>query len=112
MSAYGKVDVGCRLVDEFVDVAQTPGPSATFVPSSSASTASEELKDFTVLLRDGRVVAIRGHGLQHLPGTNGDPGSYGVVLRTQDREAIVALFQMAEVVGIYHGELREGRKIA
>jgi len=59
-------------------------------------------------LKDGRVVAVRGHGLKYLS----DGGIYGVVARTEGEEVFVALFKGETVEGIFHGEIRSDRKLA
>src|SRR5262249_42440604 len=69
---------------------------------------------FTVLLRDNRVVTVRGHALTYLPNASnpGDFGSYGVLLRTGEAEALVALFRVVEVTGIFSGDMPASRESA
>jgi hypothetical protein len=71
------------------------------------------IRDFTVLLKDDRVVSVRGHGLRmYAPTGPGGGGSYGVIAHTDGEEVLVALFSISEVVGIFSGEIRADRKIA
>jgi hypothetical protein len=116
-------NVGCQLVGEYVDEAELPAN----VPVHSGEVVHAQIaancldfwardngfKEFTVLLKDGRVVAVRGHGLKLMPSTaDGESGSYGILLRTEDEEVLIALFKIIEVVGIFHGEMRSDSKIA
>ena len=71
-------------------------------------------KEFTVLLKDDRVVAVRGQGLKHSP-QSGRAGRDRLLWHYRPswgREVLVALFKVVEVIGIFHGELRSDRKIA
>jgi hypothetical protein len=115
--------VGCQLVGEYVDEAELPTNLATHRSEIVRPHVVGEyrdlwgrddgIKEFTVLLKDGRVVAVRGHGLKQLPPTTtGESGSYGVIVRTEAEEVFVALFKMLDVVGIFHGEMRSDRKSA
>ena len=70
------------------------------------------LREFTVLLKDGRVVAVRGHGLKHEPHPLAGQDVFSVVVRTTTEEVLVAVFKSHEVAGIFHGDLRADRKIA
>ncbi len=116
-------NVGCFLVGEYVDEAELPANPAfshgeIVRPQIVANyrdlwARDDSFKEFTVLLKDGRVVTVRGQGLKHFPAAvNGESGSYGVIARTGDEEVLIALFQVLEVVGIFHGEVRSDRKIA
>jgi hypothetical protein len=114
-------EAGCRLVGEYVDEAEEPTTPAARGEVVRPQVVADHLdlwgladgiKEFTVLLTDGRVVAVRGHALKQLPPAGGDGGSYGVVVRTASAEELVALFRIADVVGIFHGELRPDRKTA
>jgi hypothetical protein len=114
--------VGCLLVGEYVDEAECPTNLAfhqgeVVRPQVVANYLDlwgrdDGLKEFTVLLKDGRVVAIRGHGLKHSPHPLAGQDVYSIVIRTKEEEMLVALFKSAEVAGIFHGELRSDRKIA
>ncbi len=65
-------------------------------------------RDFTVVLRDNRTIKVMGCGLKHLKseGSHGDLGSYAVMAQGGDSEVTVALFRIADVTGIFQGELR------
>lgn len=123
MTNHANADVGCLLVGEYVDEGEPPTGFAAHRgevvrPQIVADYLDlwgrvEDAKEFTVLLRDGRVVNVRGQGLKHLPAAvSGDSGSYGVVIHTGGEEVLVALFKIPDVVGIFHGEMRSDRKIA
>src|SRR5262245_6726038 len=116
-------DVGCLVVGEYIDEAEPPSqlpshPGEIMRPKVVANypdvwSGGDQVKEFTVLLKDGRTVAVRGHGLKHWPATvAGESGAYGVVLRTVSEEVVVALFKVLEVIGIFHGEVRSDRRIA
>lgn len=118
-----QADAGCLLVGEYVDKADVPADLAphrgeVVRPQVVANSVDiwvrdEAFKEFTVLLKDGRLVAVREQGLKHLPATiSGESGSYGIVVRTESEEVLVALFATQEVVGIFHGEMRSDWKIA
>jgi hypothetical protein len=123
MANHTSTNVGCQLVGEYVDEAELPTNLAfhhgeVVRPQVVANCSDlwgkdEGTKEFTVLLKDGRVVAVRGHSLKHWPdAATGESGSYGIVVRTAGEEVLVALFKIFEVVGIFHGEVRSDRKIA
>src|SRR5438128_2098914 len=116
-------EAGCLLVGEFVDEAELPANQAfhrgevvrpQLVGEFHDLWCSEEaVKNFTVLLKDDRTVAVRGHCLKHWPATvTGESGSYGVVMRIANEEVVVALFKAVEVIGIFHGEMRVDRESA
>lgn len=117
--------VRCRVVGEYVDYGAVPAlPEkvrdlnlprgevdrprivAEFVEAGSSA---EELRQFKVLLRDKREVTVCGHSLEHVPGKESpeDPALYRVVIRSGDRDILVALFRASEVTGIFCGDLRE-----
>ncbi len=123
MSEHTNANVGCLLVGEYVDEAELPADLAphrgeVVRPDMAANYldpwgSDDNLKEFTVLLSDGRVAAVRGHSLKHLPPTvAGESGSYGVIVRTGSEETLIALFKTDDVVGIFHGEMRSDRKSA
>jgi hypothetical protein len=123
MTNHVNANVGCHLVGEYVDEAELPTNLAfsygeVVRPQVVASYLDlwgrdDGLKDFTVLLKDGRVVTVRGQGLKHFPAVvKGESGSYGVIARTGGEEVLIALFKVFEVVGIFHGEMRSDRKTA
>jgi len=70
------------------------------------------MREFTVLLKDGRVVAVRGHGLKHEPHPLAGQDVFSIVVRTKTEEVLVALFKSADVAGIFYGDVRADRKIA
>lgn len=72
----------------------------------------EGLREFTVLLKDGRVVAVRGHSLKHEPHPVAGEDVFSIAIRTTTEDVLVALFKGADVAGIFHGDLRADRKIA
>ncbi len=65
-------------------------------------------KSFKILLKDQRVVTVRGHSVTFLPnaGNPTDAGSYGVLARSQGRDVLVALFRASEVTGVFDGSLQ------
>src|SRR5438477_11526607 len=103
-------NAGCLLVGEYVDEAEVP-PNLVVHRGEAVRTQvmaayldlwgrDDGAKEFTVLLRDGRVVAVRGQGLKHLPATvSGESGSYGIIVRAGGEEVLIALFKTIEVVG-------------
>src|SRR4051812_35756640 len=108
MAIATKVETDCLMLGEFVDQAEVPS-GVTFhegvpdLPSSITEfvdnwSVGDGTKEFTVLLHDGRVVAVRGHGLKHMPaGAAGEPDTYGIVVRAAEREELVGLFRTSEV---------------
>jgi hypothetical protein len=123
MTNHPTAHVGCLLVGEYIDEAEMPSN----LPFQRAEVVRPQLvanyvdlwsqddgfKEFTVLLKDGRVVTVRGQGLKHLPASvNGESGSYGIVVRTDGEEELIALFKISEAVGIFCGEIRADRKTA
>src|SRR5437762_785500 len=123
MTNHAGTNVGCLLVGEYVDEAELPQNLAIHRgeivrPHVVANYidlwgTDDDLKQFTVLLKDGREVTVRGQGLKHLPASvNGDGGSYGIISRSGGEEILVALFRVLEIVGIFYGEVRPDRKTA
>jgi hypothetical protein len=116
-------ETGCRYLGEYVDEAELP-PNAVYSRSEVVRPSfllsyvdlwseGDGSRNFTVLLKDGRTVTVRGHALKQWPPTvPGDSGSYGIVIRSASEEVIVALFRIGEVVGVFHGELQPERKVA
>ena len=115
-------NIGCLLVGEYVDEAECP-PHLTSCrgevvrPQVVANYLDlwgreDGFKEFTVLLKDGRVVAVRGHSLKHSPHPVAGQDVYSIVIRTAGEEVLVALFKSKEVAGIFNGELRSDRQIA
>jgi hypothetical protein len=122
MTNHVSATVDCLLVGEYVDEAELPAnlefhKGEVVRPQVAASyldlwSRDDGLKEFTVLLKDGRIVAVRGHGLKHSPHSVPGQDVYGIVIRTAGEETFVALFKSADVAGIFHGEIRSDRKIA
>lgn len=123
MADHGRVIEGCRFIGEYVDEAEVPTdltihageavPSNLVAEYTDLGSTNAGLKEFTVLLNDGRKVLVRGQGLKQLPGiSQDDRGSFGIVLRSEGEEVLVALFKADETVGIFHGEIQSDRKTA
>jgi hypothetical protein len=120
MTNHASVQAGCSLIGEYIDEAELPMNRALHQgevvrPQVVANyldlwATDAGTKEFTVLLKDGRVATVRGHSLKHLP--TGEGLLYGIISRTADEEVFVALFKSSEVVGIFHGEICVDRKIA
>jgi len=64
-----------------------------------------DLKRFTVLFRDGRVAAVRGHGLKHEPHPVAGQDVFSIFVQAATEEVTVALFKSSDVAGIFHGDL-------
>src|SRR5262245_1558725 len=123
MNPPSGVDVGCLILPEIVEEADLPKDRfyhfgepvrpqsiVTFVDSWGGDVGTTK---FTVLLRDNRVVTVRGSGLKYIrSGSPTDYGSYAVLAPGDGREAIVALFRVSEVTGIFSGEMRTPRPSA
>jgi hypothetical protein len=116
------VVTGCLLVGEFVDEATSPDNAKisggevqrprVISDSQDIWGPAHALKDFTVLLKDGRTLTVRGSGLRHSPHSVPGQDIYSVVIQTAANDVVVALFKSDEVAGIFHGELLAERKIA
>src|SRR5438067_292499 len=122
MSYHGEARADCHVVGEYIDEADMPA-DGTYHRGESVRThvvadfvdvweCHGGTREFTVLLTDGRVVAVRGHGLKREP--NGQEGQdvYSVVVHSGNEEVVVAIFKSQDVSGIFCGELRSDRKIA
>ena len=122
MTNHIGANVECRLVGDYVDEADSPAglpllEGEVVRPKLVGSYvdmwgSDDDLKEFIVLLKDGRSVAVRGHGLKHSPHAVAGQDVYSVLVRNGGEEVLVALFKSAEVAGIFHGELWADRKIA
>jgi len=110
---------GCLLVGEYVDEAECPENlvvhQGEVVRPQVVATftdvwgCDDGLKEFSVLFKDGRVVVVRGHGLKSdLPRSD----VFSIVVRNGEEEVVVALFKSDDVSGIFHGQMRQDRKIA
>jgi hypothetical protein len=112
--------VDCQMVGEFVAEGEVPpelvGTSAEICPTEIVASyehygiPNDAVKEFTVLLRDNRVVTVRGSGLRYIRKVTHE--SYAIVAPATGGEAIVALFPIAMVTGIFSGELRNPRESA
>jgi hypothetical protein len=122
MTNHANATVGCQLVAEYVDEAEYPTDAAfhqgeVVRPQVVANCLDlwgrdDGMREFSVLLKDGRVVAVRGHGLKHEPHPLAGQDVFGIVVRTETEEVLVALFKSADIAGIFYGDLRADRKIA
>ncbi len=122
MTNHVNAEVGCRFIGDFVDEAEVT-TDLPFGRSEAVRTrviaeyvdgeeVSDGLREFTVLLKDGRVIAVRGHGLKHEPHPLAGQDVFSVVVRNQSEEVLVALFKSADVAGIFYGDMSAERKIA
>jgi hypothetical protein len=122
MTTQVNATVGCLLVAEYVDEAEFPANGASHGgevvrPQVVADFhdlwgRDDGMREFTVLLKDGRVIAVRGHGLKYEPHSQAGQDVYSIVVRAGEEEAVVALFKSHDVSGIFCGEVRPDRKIA
>lgn len=120
MANCANAEVGCLLVGEYVDTAELPANGAfhggeVVRPQVVANYLDvwgrdDGFKEFTILLQDGRVVAVRGHSLKHSPHPVAGQDVYGIVIRDAHQEVVVALFKSSDVAGIFHGEVRSDRR--
>jgi hypothetical protein len=113
--------VYCDRFIEFTHEAEVPvellGASGEPVPTELVATydaygvRDDAVKEFTVLLRDNRVVTVQGHGLKYLqnPANPNDYGSYAVLGPGEGGEVVVALFRVSEVTGIFNGTVGHPR---
>jgi hypothetical protein len=123
MSDHDDENTGCLLVAEYVDDLGEPTGSQVavgeVVPTRAVASyldivsAGGGIRDFTILLKDDRIVSVRGEGLRLFPSAvPGGGGSCGVIAHAGGEEILIALFSIPEVVGIFSGEIRSDRKIA
>ena len=122
MTNRANTTTGCLVVGEYVDEAACPTDLAFRLgeavrPNLVAQYVDlwghdDGMREFTVLLKDGRVLAIRGHGLKHEPSLQGGLDVYSIVIRAGDEEVLVALFNSHDVSSIFCGEIRAERKTA
>jgi hypothetical protein len=114
------VTVDCQMVGEFVAEAEVPpdlvGTSGEVCPTQIVADYTDfgipnhAVKEFTVLLRDNRIVTVRGSGLKYIRKVTHE--SYAIVAPATGGEVIVALFPIGMVTGIFSGELRVSRESA
>ena len=118
-------ELDCLYAGEFVSENELPVPTG---PASEGRVQETEyvgtfvdywpgdlaLTDFRVLLRDNRVVMVRGHAVQYLPkpSSPSDVASYGILGRIAGQEVLVALFRASEVTGIFAGAMEQARASA
>ena len=109
------VSTDCRLVASFVDEGELPEKVEmhTGEPVRTRLLA-EFIEDepelaFTVLLKDGRTAIVRGHQLHHEPASETGLEVFSIFQRTHESDRVVAVFNSADVAGIFHGDLRESR---
>ena len=122
MKESKNAEVGCLYVGDYVDEAECPTDSmplggVVVRPQVVANCLDvwgrdDNLREFTVLLKDGRTAAIRGHGLKHEPHPLAGEDVFIIIVRTATDEVPVALFKTADIAGIFHGDLRVDRKTA
>src|SRR5687767_12519243 len=116
MTNHANAIVGSLLVGEYVDEAELPA-NLTFQCGEAVRPRivanyldlwgrDDGVKEFTVLLKDGRVLAVRGQSLKHSPHAVAGEDVYSIVIRSAGDEVIVALFKSSDVAGIFHGEIR------
>ena len=130
MSQPPNTNTDCRLIAEYTDEGEVPeavaGVSAR-PPSNSQverptlvadfhdlGSKDDSEKEFKVLLSDQRVATVRGHSLRFVPNAANpqDYGSYGIVRRAGEQEVLAALFRVAEVKGVFSGDVSSSRESA
>src|SRR2546423_15545422 len=114
MTNHVNATVGCLLVGEYVDEAECPTDLAfhqgeVVRPQVVANyldlwARDDGTREFTVLLKDGRVIAVRGHGLKHEPHALAGQDVFSIVVRTMTEEVLIAVFKSADVAGIFYGD--------
>ncbi len=121
MTSPANANIGCLLVGEYVDEGEIPPNTAYHCgevvrPKAVASyldlwSKDDGVREFTVLLRDSRVVTVRGHALKYVqnPANPGDYGSYAILARAEAGDITVALFRVTEVTGIFSGNMQHER---
>jgi hypothetical protein len=119
MMNQGNAEVDGVLVGDYVDDAGSPAnplsPQSEVVRPQIVANCldvwglDDGLREFTVLLKNGQVIVVRGHCLKsELPHAS----VFSILVRSGEQEVVVALFKSEEVSGIFHGEMRPDRKIA
>jgi hypothetical protein len=111
-------NVGCLLVGEYMDEAASASNAVACSgevvrPQLVASyvdlwATHDGMKDFTVLLRDNRIVTVRGHGPKYVQDTSNseEAGSYAILAPSESGDITVAFFRVGEVTGIFCGNIR------
>ena len=104
----------CLMVGDYVDECDSSSNHATHGEVVRPHTVlnfldqwghDEGTREFTVLMKDGRVVTVQGHTLKHDPHPVAGEDVYRIIVRTRSDEVIAALFKSADVAGIFHGSL-------
>ena len=113
---------GCQIVGNYVDEGDCLTTSSfhraeVVRPQIVANVIDnwgpdEGMRNFTVLLKDGRMVHARGHGLKHEPHPLAGQDVFSIVVRTETEEALIAFFKSADIDGISYGDVNPARKIA
>lgn len=90
-------------------VSFTNTPSDQHLEMRFSMSSAGDGNRFTVLLRDKRTVTVSGHALKYVQNATNqtDSGSYGILSRTDSGEVLVALFNVAEVIGVFSGDVDE-----
>jgi hypothetical protein len=111
--------VECRLVGDYMDDAGGASGHAgevvrPRVVADFVEGADDTAKEFTVLLRDQRTVTVHGQGLKCVnhSAQPDDLGTYVIFSRVGDSEITVAMFRVADVTGIFQGDIRPTRESA
>jgi hypothetical protein len=130
MNNQMRADTGCLLVGEYIDEGEVPDALAYLRDHARSNSQVERPrmvanyldiwskddaeKEFKVLLCDQRVVTVRGHSLTFVQNAANphDHGSYGIVLRTGEKEVLVALFRVVEVRGVFSGDMAPSHESA
>ncbi len=114
MLTHSTTSTDCLLVGDYLDECDSPPNHATHGEVVRPHTMlnfidqwgrNEGTREFTVLMKDGRVVAVQGHTLKHEPHPVAGEDVYSIIVRTRSDEVIAALFKSADVAGIFHGSL-------
>jgi hypothetical protein len=109
-----RIEIGCQMVGEFVDEGEGAALGTPFGHVEGTQVVGsfvddglsfDDRKDFTVLLKDHRIVTVRGNRLKYLPNpaNPSDCGNYGILVRAPEGEFLIALFRAGEVTGIFNG---------
>ncbi len=90
-------------------VSFTNTPSDQHLEMRFSSSSAGDGNRYTVLLRDKRTVTVIGHSLKYVENhsNQADTGLYGILSRTDHGEALVALFRVSEVIGVFSGDIHE-----
>ena len=78
-------------------------PAGSFDDFQSETTK----KDFTILLKDARVVTVRGDALRVREAPQHD-SLYEITSTVGKKEVVVALFNVLDVFGVFNGKISQG----